>query len=55
MEIFELSQDLIGSESQNRMQTNCSSTQENVLCKHCKRTNSNGIRCLGMCVADNDY
>tara|TARA_A100000164_G_C21426361_1_gene548991 strand:+ start:197 stop:364 length:168 start_codon:yes stop_codon:yes gene_type:complete len=26
-----------------------------VLCKHCKRTASNGIRCLGICVADNDY
>ena len=26
-----------------------------ILCKHCKRTASNGIRCLGMCVADNDY
>ena len=26
-----------------------------VLCQHCKRTADNGIRCLGMCVADNDY
>ena len=26
-----------------------------VLCEYCKRTISNGIRCLGMCVADNDY
>ncbi len=25
------------------------------LCKHCKRSANNGIRCLGMCVADNDY
>ena len=29
--------------------------QEKILCNHCKRTSSNGIRCLGMCVADNDY
>ena len=29
--------------------------EEIVLCVHCKRTSSNGIRCLGMCVADNDY
>ena len=29
--------------------------QEKVLCKHCGRTSSNGIRCLGICVADNDY
>ena len=29
--------------------------KEKVLCNHCGRTSSNGIRCLGMCVADNDY
>ena len=29
--------------------------QEKILCKHCGRTFSNGIRCLGICVADNDY
>tara|TARA_Y100001968_G_C18855434_1_gene480048 strand:- start:214 stop:393 length:180 start_codon:yes stop_codon:yes gene_type:complete len=29
--------------------------QEKVLCNHCRRTASNGIRCLGICVADNDY
>tara|TARA_B100000965_G_scaffold316626_1_gene276976 strand:- start:1008 stop:1175 length:168 start_codon:yes stop_codon:yes gene_type:complete len=28
---------------------------EKVLCNHCGRTTSNGIRCLGICVADNDY
>ena len=28
---------------------------EKVLCNHCGRTNINGIRCLGICVADNDY
>ena len=28
---------------------------EKVLCNHCGRTASNGIRCLGICVADNDY
>ena len=26
-----------------------------VLCSHCKRTAENGLRCLGMCVADSDY
>jgi hypothetical protein len=31
------------------------SDAEKVLCQHCKRTATNGIRCLGMCVADNDY
>tara|TARA_Y100001968_G_C19057508_1_gene572176 strand:- start:382 stop:564 length:183 start_codon:yes stop_codon:yes gene_type:complete len=28
---------------------------EKVLCNHCGRTSKNGIRCLGICVADNDY
>ncbi len=28
---------------------------EKVLCKYCGRTASNGMRCLGFCVADNDY
>ncbi len=29
--------------------------QEKILCNHCGRTSTNGIRCLGICVADNDY
>ena len=29
--------------------------EEKILCNHCKRTSSNGIRCMGICVADNDY
>lgn len=29
--------------------------EERILCQHCRRTATNGIRCLGMCVADNDY
>ena len=28
---------------------------EKILCQHCGRTSANGIRCVGMCVADNDY
>ena len=28
---------------------------EKVLCNHCGRTASNGIRCLGICGADNEY
>ncbi len=26
-----------------------------ILCKHCKRSLSNGLRCMGICVADNEY
>ena len=29
--------------------------EEPVLCNHCLRTASNGIRCMGICVADNEY
>ena len=29
--------------------------EEKILCNHCMRTVSNGIRCMGICVADNDY
>ena len=29
--------------------------QEKILCNHCGRTANNGIRCLGICVADNEY
>ena len=29
--------------------------EEKVLCNHCGRTSSNGIICLGICVADSDY
>ena len=32
-----------------------SKDHDNILCNHCKRSPTNGIRCLGMCVADNDY
>ncbi len=30
-------------------------SKEQILCNHCKRTASNGIRCMGICVADSDY
>ncbi|MBF2078886.1 MAG: hypothetical protein IGR76_10300 [Synechococcales cyanobacterium T60_A2020_003] len=26
-----------------------------ILCRHCRRTATNGIKCQGMCVADSDY
>ena len=29
--------------------------EDRVLCLYCGRTFKNSIRCLGMCVADNDY
>ena len=29
--------------------------KDDLSCIHCHRTASNGIKCLGMCVADNEY
>lgn len=29
--------------------------EEKVLCPHCLRTATNGLKCKGICVADNDY
>ena len=31
------------------------SEEEKILCPHCLRTATNGIKCRGMCVADDDY
>ncbi|MEC8440865.1 MAG: hypothetical protein VXZ59_00955 [Cyanobacteriota bacterium] len=41
-------------ESENNLPSQ-SPAEERILCQHCRRTATNGIRCLGMCVADNDY
>ncbi|NJM45029.1 MAG: hypothetical protein HC860_01795 [Alkalinema sp. RU_4_3] len=31
------------------------SPPEKILCPHCQRTATNGIKCQGICVADSDY
>ena len=28
---------------------------DKILCPHCKRTATNGIKCKGICVSDSDY
>ena len=55
MALFDPTQELIGLKDQNNSKINLSSKKEAILCVHYKRTASNGVRCLGMCVADNDY
>ena len=55
MTLFDSTQELINFKDQNNSKINLSSEKDPILCNHCKRTVSNGIRCLGMCVADNDY
>ena len=43
------------SNEQNRKIDESHPKSEKILCNHCGRTASNGIRCLGICVADNEY
>ena len=52
---FDSTQELISLKDQNNSKINLPSNKDVLLCNHCKRTKSNGVRCLGMCVADNDY
>ena len=55
MTLSDSTQELISFKDQNNSEINLSSEKDPILCNHCKRTASNGVRCLGMCVADNDY
>ena len=55
MTLFDSKHECISSKVQNSSEINTSSNKDVILCNHCKRTKSNGVRCLGMCVADNDY
>ena len=53
MEICDPHNKLVSSQAQKKI--NDSAKSDPILCDHCKRTASNGVRCLGMCVADNEY
>ena len=55
MALFDSKQKFISVKLQNSSRNNLPSNKDPILCIHCKRTASNGVRCLGMCVADNDY
>ena len=55
MALFDSRQELISLKDYKISEINLSSQKDPILCNHCKRTASNGVRCLGMCVADNDY
>ena len=54
MALFDSKQELITLKVQKSSKINLLK-KNTILCNHCKRTASNGVRCLGMCVADNDY
>ena len=55
MTLFDSTQQLTSLKNQNNLKTTLPSKNDPIICNHCKRTASNGVRCLGMCVADNDY
>ena len=55
MTLFDSTQELTSLKDQNNLKINLNLEKDPILCNHCKRTASNGVRCLGMCVADNDY
>ena len=55
MGVFEIQLDLESDKTKKKEESRNFLDQEKILCKHCKRTISNGIRCMGFCVADNDY
>ena len=55
MEVYEFNIDLLSDKTKTQNESRVPIENEKILCNHCKRTASNGVRCLGMCVADNDY
>jgi hypothetical protein len=55
MSLFDSKKEAISLKGQNSTKINLPLKKDPILCNHCKRTLSNGVRCLGMCVADNDY
>jgi hypothetical protein len=36
-------------------ESNREANEDPILCPHCLRTASNGLKCKGICVADSDY
>lgn len=42
-------------QASNSIKINQETENEKVLCSHCRRTATNGIKCQGICVADNEY
>ena len=53
MEAYELNNNSISDKTKKKSRV--SLDKDKILCNHCKRTATNGIRCLGICVADNEY
>lgn len=41
--------------TKDQKQTSQAQEQDKILCPHCQRTATNGIKCKGICVSDSDY
>jgi hypothetical protein len=56
---FEMSANIQNAKDKSHTSTNIDINQatdtEKILCSHCQRTATNGIKCKGICVADSDY
>lgn len=50
-----LSSDPDGCKQEDSLKNNHQPEIEKILCPHCLRTATNGIKCQGICVADSDY
>ena len=55
MKVYDQKIELINDKTKNTKQSQVLLEENKILCNHCKRTASNGIRCLGICVSDSDY
>tara|TARA_Y100001933_G_scaffold203558_1_gene205679 strand:- start:431 stop:598 length:168 start_codon:yes stop_codon:yes gene_type:complete len=55
MKIYNKTNNLDISQNAYQVKKYIDSQNDKILCQHCFRTASNGIRCMGICVADNDY
>ena len=55
MSVCELNLDSTNDKTIKKNESKVLLEKEKILCYHCMRTATNGIRCLGICVADNDY
>ncbi len=55
MEVYDVNLDLKSYKNYEEIKSDISSDEDVILCVHCKRTALNGIRCMGICVADSDY
>ena len=55
MKIYNSKIEFITDKIRKEIESPVSLNEEKILCNHCKRTALNGIRCMGICVADNDY